>query len=518
MRTSLLFTFAFLIVTGEAAVPLRWTVETSRVQPAVFEAYQGETLELEATLQSYGKPITNALQDVRIYWQTNGMGSAYWSAPASADGNTLRATWTPSMDVGARAYNCFIGRAGDNYRAAFQLRMRASPGAVPNELELPRKHIDFAQVEVENAPWASAMIVDAFALTAVNASINATNALAKADAAQEAVSNLSSSVSGLANTKADINGDVSEDFNANNIQAYGNVSVSGDVRAGSASLADTADTAQMASSAAGQALQDAAAAQQTANAAQQTADSALSAAAEKIDSHDAGSGYSASWGEASPWIRGLVFRYDDYAGSVIGPYGIYSFDYSGNWVSLNDVSSSAYEAYNHASSAWSEIYGHVNNYYETSPGHYDYYTKNPHKVTAEQVGAPTVVEMEMQISQAVSSVTPTGIGAATSNDIASAISATNDHFKTEVLAAGLSLDPTAVAEINRIVERGSFESNCEVVVVRCIGESPVVRRVLIDSGKLYWDPVRQVTWQIDVSDGCFYSHIVSDLPPFGDNN
>ena len=124
--------------------------------------------------------------------------------------------------------------------------------------------------------------------------------------------------------------------------------------------------------------------------------------------------------------------------------------------------------------------------------------------------------MEMQIALAISSVTPTGIGAATSNDIASAISATNDHFKTEVLAAGLSLDPTAVAEINRIVERGSFESNCEVVVVRCIGESPVVRRVLIDSGKLYWDPVRQVTWQIDVSDGCFYSHIVSDLPPFGD--
>ena len=51
---------------ANAAVPLRWTVETSRVQPAVFEAYQGETLELDATLQSYGKPISNALQDARI--------------------------------------------------------------------------------------------------------------------------------------------------------------------------------------------------------------------------------------------------------------------------------------------------------------------------------------------------------------------------------------------------------------------------------------------------------------------
>ena len=138
-----------------AAVPLRWTVETSRVQPAAFEAYQGETLTFEAALQSYGKPISNALQGARIYWQTNGMGSAYWSAPASADGNILRATWTPSLDVGARAYNCFIGSPSNSYRAAFQLRLRPSPGALPNALPLPTPSIDFAQVEVANAPWLS---------------------------------------------------------------------------------------------------------------------------------------------------------------------------------------------------------------------------------------------------------------------------------------------------------------------------------------------------------------------------
>ena len=167
-----------------ADVPLKWTVETSRVQPIAFDAYHGETLALEATLQSYGNPITNDLQDARIYWQTNGMGSAYWSAPASANGHILHASWTPAMDTGAKLYNCFIGVAGDNYRAAFQLRMKSSPGAVPNELELPRKHIDFAEVEVKNAPWASAMIVQAVFATADNARITATNALAKANAAQ----------------------------------------------------------------------------------------------------------------------------------------------------------------------------------------------------------------------------------------------------------------------------------------------------------------------------------------------
>ena len=183
-RIYTILTAALTTVCAHAAVPLRWTVETSRVQPVTFEAYHGETLALEATLQSYGKPVSDTLQDVRIYWQTNGMGSAYWSAPASASGNVLRATWTPAMDTGANAVYGFIGVAGENYRASFQLRMRSSPGAAPNELELPRKHIDFAEVEVKNAPWASATIVHAVFAAADNARMTATNALAKANAAQ----------------------------------------------------------------------------------------------------------------------------------------------------------------------------------------------------------------------------------------------------------------------------------------------------------------------------------------------
>ena len=183
-RIYTILTAALTTVCAHAAVPLKWTVETSRVQPVTFEAYHGETLSLEATLQSYGKPVADDLQDVRLYWQTNGMGSAYWSAPASASGNVLRATWTPAMDTGANAVYGFIGVAGENYRASFQLRMRSSPGAVPNELDLPRKHIDFAEVEVKNAPWASATIVHAVFAAADNARMTATNALAKANAAQ----------------------------------------------------------------------------------------------------------------------------------------------------------------------------------------------------------------------------------------------------------------------------------------------------------------------------------------------
>ena len=140
---------------ASAAVPLRWTVETSRAQPATFDEFAGATYDLEATLQSYGKPL-EVVGDPHLYWQTNGMGSAYWSAPATVSGNVFRATWTPACDVGANAYNCFIGITGSIYHAAFQLRLRASPGAVPNELPLPQKVIDFAQVEVRNPPWPSA--------------------------------------------------------------------------------------------------------------------------------------------------------------------------------------------------------------------------------------------------------------------------------------------------------------------------------------------------------------------------
>lgn len=126
-----------------AAVPLAWTVETSRAQVAQFEAYRGETLDLEATMKSYGSPLATPVQP-SLYWQTNGMGAAWWTAPATASGNVLRATWSPTNDCGAAAYNCFIGGPDATYRAAFRLRMLHSPGFRPNHLKLPTVTYDAA--------------------------------------------------------------------------------------------------------------------------------------------------------------------------------------------------------------------------------------------------------------------------------------------------------------------------------------------------------------------------------------
>lgn len=150
---------AFSTIGLSSSVPIRWTVETSRVQPAVFDAYHGETLELDVTMMSYGKAFEFVSGDARLFWQTNGMGNAWWSAPAEIrtddDGvpDGYKATWIPEYDVGSDVYNCIIGQASGNYRAEFRIRMRHSPGARPNTLALPQAKIDFAEVDVTNAPW-----------------------------------------------------------------------------------------------------------------------------------------------------------------------------------------------------------------------------------------------------------------------------------------------------------------------------------------------------------------------------
>lgn len=160
-----------------AAVPLRWTAETSRAAPVAFEQFAGTSIGLEAALTSYGRPLA-VVGEPRLYWQTNGMGSTWWSAPASASGNVLRATWTPACEaVGATSYRGFVGVPGSVYSAAFTLRLRPSPGAVPNALPLPAPRIDFAAIEVANAPWVeeeSDPTVPAWAKAAVKPKYTAT--------------------------------------------------------------------------------------------------------------------------------------------------------------------------------------------------------------------------------------------------------------------------------------------------------------------------------------------------------
>lgn len=146
---------SLLTLSSPAAVPLRWTVDTSRLQPVTFDALHGETLELAASFQSYGKPLA-VTGPAALYYQTNGMGAAWWQIPATVASNRIEAVFPPSADPGAPRLICFLGGTASTYRAAFSLRFANSPGANPNTLPLPVTKLDLAAVEVLNAPWITA--------------------------------------------------------------------------------------------------------------------------------------------------------------------------------------------------------------------------------------------------------------------------------------------------------------------------------------------------------------------------
>lgn len=153
LKIAILLFSTVLSMGVSAAVPLKWTVECSRIVPASLDAYHGTTLDLEAHLLSYGEPLAVTNEAVGVYWQTNGMGAVYWSMPASSSNNVLRAVFTPAMDPGTPVVHGFIGSPGDIYSASFILRFRQSPGATPNAIPLPTPTLDFSTVEVLNPPW-----------------------------------------------------------------------------------------------------------------------------------------------------------------------------------------------------------------------------------------------------------------------------------------------------------------------------------------------------------------------------
>jgi len=142
---------SLLALPAFAAIPVRWTVDTFRVKPLVYDCYHGETLDLAADMTAYGEPLNLAGKTAHLFWQTNGMASVYWQTNAtvrvsSAATNVLAAVFSGAFDPGASEVQGFIGVDGENYRAAFTLRFRPSPGFVPSALPLPTAVIDCATV------------------------------------------------------------------------------------------------------------------------------------------------------------------------------------------------------------------------------------------------------------------------------------------------------------------------------------------------------------------------------------
>lgn len=151
---------------GRAALPtLGWDAETSTSLSKAWPLRQGATARLEARLLNFGAPLALAADTpCSLYWQTNGMGSAWWQGAASATTNgVLTADFT--ADVAAPSKVSFFFRVGESnavvYDALGTLNILPSPGGTVNALPLPAHVIDFAAITLLNAPWATTNDIDA---------------------------------------------------------------------------------------------------------------------------------------------------------------------------------------------------------------------------------------------------------------------------------------------------------------------------------------------------------------------
>ena len=159
------------LVAGAAAFagePLFWERRPNRPAPAQFDTFHGETLDFRCAFTGFGElPFGDGVrgteaanQDVRLWYQTNGMGTAWWSVPATVASNVVFAAWPPGADPGAERVSFFFGSPSNAYAAAM-VRFRNSPGSAPNALEPPVRILDFATCAFTNAPWLTGPEVDA---------------------------------------------------------------------------------------------------------------------------------------------------------------------------------------------------------------------------------------------------------------------------------------------------------------------------------------------------------------------
>ena len=198
---------------AQSQIALRWETDVARPAPARFERYHGDAFRFEPTWLAYGAPLATNEMTFTLYWQTNGMGRAWFT-------NHLGGAfeWLPEYDIGADAYTFFIGVDGRNWQANGMLRMLPSPGMTPNRITPPVPYIDFAVTPFVNAPWLLTE-ADPVALPVANAALavaNAALAVANAKASPADVTNAVAAAEGRVQTKLD--------GRLEKVSAFGNVS------------------------------------------------------------------------------------------------------------------------------------------------------------------------------------------------------------------------------------------------------------------------------------------------------
>ncbi len=153
-QTFILLAILLLAGVSRAGSPelVQWRADLATTEVRNLYLRHGDSATLRARLYLRGMPYnpTNAV----CYFQTNGMGHAWWSAPCSIASNTVSVAWTPLLErAGADLYQLVVRVDDAAWRAAALLYLRPAPGPEPDEIPVI---LDFGTIAYTNAPWATA--------------------------------------------------------------------------------------------------------------------------------------------------------------------------------------------------------------------------------------------------------------------------------------------------------------------------------------------------------------------------
>lgn len=144
-----------------------WDVDVNQPpEPHEITVLAGETVDVSCRFVDAGVAVSNFPAQARFYWQTNGMERVFWVTDgySVASNATAGVVFQPNMYPFTDGYIRFYieAKAEDNqrvFRGFGMLRVRYSPGAVPNEIPFPLPVLDFEHVDVLH-PLASPFIVE----------------------------------------------------------------------------------------------------------------------------------------------------------------------------------------------------------------------------------------------------------------------------------------------------------------------------------------------------------------------
>lgn len=142
----------------ESMIKYQTTFEATENLPMIIAIGHGENADLVASFKDGGIDVALEGYTARaIYQPKSKWGTDDWyECPCEIVDDTVIAHWGNTYDNGDDAVKLFMHLVKNGkvaYPAIYQIKLFASPGFSPSAIEPIPETIDFAQYQLENAPW-----------------------------------------------------------------------------------------------------------------------------------------------------------------------------------------------------------------------------------------------------------------------------------------------------------------------------------------------------------------------------